>query len=227
MEPARQHAALVGDAPGIALASAGLAAVLEQEGDFTRADEAIEEALNQSHGPEQQALLLKQRLGLLLRAGHAQKAGRVFSRLRVLTEEHGLREQFIDAHMLIGDHDWATAKSRVQAARAYIAALAKSFELGLEVVVRVGAHTARQLQALPPDDRLQQIDRLERSLTPWLKQQIGEGQDSDAAAILLWPLRLARHATLAEAKGRSLSENQFVDFVHKELFESARKSSRK
>lgn len=220
---ARQHAVLVGDAAGAAQAYAGLAAILEQEGDFTHADQALQEALNHQHPPEEEALLLKRRLGVLLKDGNPQKAGKVFARLRALTEEHGLHEEAIDAHMLVGDHEWESGKSHTEAVKAYTAALAKSFELGLEIIVQVGVHTVQRLLSLGFESRLHHMDRIERSLETWLNRQTESERDAASVGVLLWPLRLARQVTLAAADGRTLSADQIADFLRDELFESAKR----
>jgi tetratricopeptide (TPR) repeat protein len=220
---ARQHAALIGDVAGAAKACAGLAEILEQEGDFTHADQALVEALTHEHTPEDEALLLKQRLGLLLKSDNPQKAGKVYARLRALTEEHGLREEAIDAHMLIGDHEWATRKSYAEAVKAYTAALAKSFELGLGIMVRVGSHIVQKLLLLASVQRIEQINRIQRSVETWLRHQVESEKDFGSAGVLLWPLRLASRVTIATAEGRSLSDKQIADFLREELFENARK----
>jgi tetratricopeptide (TPR) repeat protein len=108
---ARQHAVLVGATPMTALASRAVAEILEEEGDFTNADCALQEALATHHDPDEEATLLHQRLRVLLKLGNARKAGKVFSRLCKVTDDHALLEIAVDARMLVGDHEWSTCGS--------------------------------------------------------------------------------------------------------------------
>jgi hypothetical protein len=138
---ARQHALLVGDAGAAALASGALAEIFEQEGNYARADEALREALAQEQPPAGRAALLTQRIRTLLKQGKAHQVGKVFARLREVTEAHGLNEEAVNAHMLLGDHEWDAGTLRTEALKAFTAALAPAAALGLEVMVQVGMHT--------------------------------------------------------------------------------------
>ena len=185
---ARQHAVLVGATPMAPQASRAVAEILEEEGDFTNADRALQEALADRHDPEEEVSLLHQRLRVLLNLRNAEKAGRVFSRLCKLSDDHELRENAVDAHMLIGDHEWSIGRRYTQAVKHYTVALAKALELGLEEMVQVGAHISQKILLLPADGRLKQLDRMERSLQAWLKRQVGSSDDFDHAAVLLFLL---------------------------------------
>src|SRR5262249_12739425 len=145
------------------------------------------------------------------------------SRTLDLAKEHDFREEAIDAQMLMGDYQWGTPGSRIEALKAYTKALVTSFELGIEVMVRVGMHTFQQLFSIGADDRLPQIDRLERLLQAWLQRDLGPGNDLDTAAVLLWPLHVARRVTLATADGRSLSAQATTTILREEIFESVGK----
>jgi tetratricopeptide (TPR) repeat protein len=219
---ARQHALLVGDAAEAALAAGALANLFEQEADYIKADEVLREALARKPPPEQRAALLNQRLGVLLKAGKAQQAGKVFATIQRLTETDGLKAEAVDAHMLLGDHYWDTGKSRTEAVKAYTAALIPAAEVGLEVMVRTGIYTVQRLLSLEEESRLHEIDRIETSLQTWLKQQLGAKHATGAVAIALWPLRVARRCTLASRGGPALSERQVADVLREEVLGMAK-----
>jgi hypothetical protein len=119
--------------------------------------------------------------------------------------------------MLLGDHNWDTGKSRTEAVKAYTAALIPAAEVGLEVMVRTGMHTVQRLLSLEEQGRLWEIDRIEKSLQTWLKQQVGAKRMSGAVAVALWPLRVARRCTLASRGGHPLSERQMTDVLREEI----------
>jgi hypothetical protein len=100
-------------------------------------------------------------------------------------------------------------------------ALIPAAEVGLEVMVRTGLHTVQRLLSLEEEGRLQEIDRIEKLLQTWLKQQVGAKRMSAALAVALWPLRVARRFTLASGGGHALSERQMVDVLREEVFRMA------
>jgi hypothetical protein len=203
-----------------ALAAGALADLFEKEADYARSDAQLRDALTRERPPEQRAALLNQRLRVLLKAGTAQQAGRVFATIQELTEAEGLKAVAVDAHMFLGDHQWDTGKSRTEAVKTYTAALAPAAELGIDVVIRPGMHAVRRLLSLESEHRLREIGRIEKSLQTWLKGQAGAKRTSDAVTVALWPLRAARRLTLAPGGKQALSERQMVDVMSQEIFES-------
>jgi tetratricopeptide (TPR) repeat protein len=221
---AREHALLVDDEADAVLASGALAEILEREGDYSRADDLLREALTHEQPPEEEASLLAQRLRVLLKAGKAQQAGKVFARLREVTESHGLKEHAVDAHMLLGDHEWDTGKSRTEALKAYTVALGLAPELGLEVMVRVGMHTVRRLLSLDADGRLKEIARIGKAVQSWLERQVGPA-DFSAVAIALWPVRVARRIAGTPRGLRALNPQETTALLREEIFERTASST--
>jgi hypothetical protein len=124
--------------------------------------------------------------------------------------------------MMIGDHEWTERKSRFQAVKAYTIALFHSFELGWEVMFRVGAHTYEQLLTLPLQERLSHIDRIERSLKACLIRELGSHGELHCLEMLLWPVRLSRWITVAITNERVPSAKEITDFLRKVIFEPAK-----
>jgi tetratricopeptide (TPR) repeat protein len=222
-----QHAHSVGHTAEAALALGALANLFEQEADYVQADEALREAITWKQPPEQQAVLLNQRLALLLKAGKAQQAGKVFAAFQRLADTNGLSEEAVDAHMILGDHYWDTGKSRTDGFKAYTAALIPAAKVGLKVTIRAGMHTVQRLLSIEEEGRLQEIGRIEKSLETWLRQQAGAKRRSDAMVFALWPLRVARRSTLASNAGQALSPSQMADVLRQEIFESAQSKRHK
>jgi hypothetical protein len=215
---ARAHALLLGDAAEVALASAALASLFEQEADYVRADAALGKALALEQPAQQRAELLIQRLGVLLKAGKERQATKVFSAIQRLTNTENLRADAVDAHMLVGDHYWDTGKSKIEAMKAYTAAFVQAVRIDLSLAVRTGMHALQRLLSLDAEGRLDEINHLESSLKNWLNRQAETKHASRAVAIILWPLRLARRSTIASSNGRGLSQRQMLAALQQELF---------
>ena len=78
-----------------------------------------------------------------------------------------MKEDLVDLHMLIGDHEWDHGKSKAEAMKAYTAALFPAGELGLEVMIQTGMHSVKAAAPLPAADRIQQIEKLFVVLKTW------------------------------------------------------------
>jgi tetratricopeptide (TPR) repeat protein len=215
---ARRYAIAVGAVPEAAAASIALSDLFVQEEDYARADEVLKDALTGEPPPEQQAALLTRRLGVLLKSGKAQQAGKVFARLQSLTKQAGLHEEAVDVHMLLGDHEWDRGKSHIEALKAYTAALMPAAELGVDVMVRTGMHTIQRLLSIDSEQRLGEIDRIERALVAWLKQEVGAKRLADAVTVALWPLRVARRVTPSARAGPNVSARRMTEIIREEIF---------
>lgn len=220
------HAAkAVKDWESAASASAGLADLLDAEGDRDGADALLKAALSGDISNGQKASLLTQRLGLLLRAGQTRKASAVFRQIEELVGAAGLHEEAVNAHMLLGDHEWEHGKSRLEAMKAYIAAIVPASSISIEVMIQTGSHAIKRLLSLDPPDRSKQIERIQVGLQGWLSKEVGPTKIADAERIMLWPLRIALHIS-QDPNGTAMSSSRaMTHLLQAELFNSVENPS--
>jgi tetratricopeptide (TPR) repeat protein len=176
---------------GSADAASALAAVYQKSGTYAKSDTVLKQALRKPLPANTRASLLIQRLGMLLKARRNRPASRVFKQIQELCRSEDLKKELADAHMLIGDHEWDHGMSKEGAMKAYIAALVPAGEIGLEVMVKTGAHATQRLLTLRGDDNAQQIEGILGRMESWLRQQVGKKDTGAACRVLLWPLRIA------------------------------------
>jgi hypothetical protein len=93
-------------------------------------------------------------------------------------------------------------------------------------MIRTGMHTVQRLLSLE-EGRMEEIERIEKSLQTWLKQQAGGKRASGAVAVALWPFRVARRSILASDSGHALSDQQMVDVLCEEVFGSVQSKREK
>jgi tetratricopeptide (TPR) repeat protein len=215
---ALQTAEAVNDAESAASASGGLAELLAEDGDWDGADDLLKKALKTGLTNERKAKLLAQRLRLLLTAGRNRQAGSVFRQIQDVTSAAGLSKESVDVHMMLGDHEWDHGKSKTDAMKAYIAALSPASALGIEVMIQTGAHAMQRLLTLDIADRVQQIERMQRTLQGWLAKEVGPKKQRGAEALALWPLRVALRMIRDPKDPSLLSTKQMSKLLEEEIF---------
>jgi tetratricopeptide (TPR) repeat protein len=209
----------VNDNESAASAAGSLAELLEEEADWDGADDLLKKVLATEVSNKHKAALLIQRLSLLLRAGRKRQAGSVFRQIQDLTSAAGLNEESVDAHMMLGDHEWEYGKSKTKAMNAYIAAFIPASAIGIGVMIQTGMHAMRRLVTWNVADRVQQIERVRRALQGWLAKEVRSDKQHDAEAIALWPLRIAIRIA-GNQKDLALSDTkQMMKLLEEEIFE--------
>ena len=175
-----------------------------------------------SNGPK--VALLRQRLGMLLRAGDNRRAGSVFRQIQDISGEAGLNAELVDAHMLLGDHEWDHGKSRTEAMKAYIAALVPASAIGIEVMIQTGTHALQRLLSIDPANRVLQIERIHSSLQKWLLRHVGDEQSDVSSQMALWPLRIALHIA-RDPNGQVMSSSrEMTKLLETEIFDVIRRN---
>lgn len=213
-----------GDVEAAASASGGLAQLLEAEGNEDDADDLLKQALATNLCDDQKASLLAQRLRLTLKAGRSRQAGVLFRQIQDLTNSAGLHEKAVDAYVLLGDHEWDHGNSKTEAMKAYIAALVSASAIGFDVMIQTGMHAMQRLLTLNSIGRVQQLERMQRTLQGWLAKESGGEMQRDTEAMVLWPLRIALRIA-HDPNDLSLSSPKQMTKILEEIFEfSARQS---
>ena len=214
---ALQAAQAINDVESAASASGGLAELLEEDGDWHGADELLKKALSTGIANKQRAILLIQRLHLLLSVGRNREAGSVFRQIRKVSGSLGVSKESVDALMLLGDHEWEHGKSKTEAMKAYIAAILRASAIGVEVMIQTGAYVMQRLLTLDVADRAQQIQRMERTLQVWLAKDIGAKNRRDAEAIAMWPIRIALRISRNPKDPSLSSAKQMTNLLREEI----------
>jgi tetratricopeptide (TPR) repeat protein len=212
-----QSAAPTGNSVACADAASALADMYQKNGEHDQSDALLKQALGKALPTDRRVALLIQRLRILLNAGKSRPASRLFKQIERLCESEGLKEQLVDTHMLLGDHEWDHGKSKAGAMKAYIAALVPAWEIGLDVVIQTGAHAIQRLLTIRGDDVAQQIERIIGKLEAWLDKQVGFKDIDTVRRVLLWPVRIGLRIA-GEPKGVALlSEARMVTMLREEI----------
>ena len=196
----------------VACFSSDLAEVYQIQKRNKLSDRELRQAIANEEDPEGLAMLLVQRLGVLLDDNREKVAEQVFHGAKCLISKHNFSELYIDLHMVLGDHMWkGEYESKLNAMQAYIVALGESFSNNTDVVVEIAARITQQLLQVTAGKADKLFDRLEKDITKWLVEEHGEVDH--AMQFLLWPLRAARKMYRYRKNPRQLRKvvDQFVE----------------
>ena len=202
----------------VALCSAALAEIYNKENKLQLSDGELESAFQAEDDPEGKALILLQRVDVLLAAKNEMLAEKVFHTACSLADAHGFNEIYIDLHMRIGDYYWGKgSRSQFNGMQAYIAVLPKALQIDFDTFVKVGAHAIGRLFSIENSKRIKRIDILHKRLSEWISKQIEISEAGDIAKWLLWPVRSARELCLTLQQGRTLSDQTITDILDNEF----------
>jgi tetratricopeptide (TPR) repeat protein len=201
--------------------AAALAECLAEAGQFARAGDVIATTLSSETAGRRKVPLLTARLKLLLRTGKRPQAGRVFTQATRLAEAEGMKEELVDLHMVLGDHDWQGGKSKLEALKAYTAALPPACNISFEVMIQTGAHVVRQLLNLPEGERASRIEGFLAKLKSWLAGQVPKKQYADAERAILWPVRVALRVVQTGQDLSAIPARTLTGYVTEELLGTA------
>ncbi len=217
-QKAKQAAMRVGERTTVAISSAALAEIYKEEHNLKAANDELEDSFRHEDDPEGKALILLQRINILLDAKKAKRAKKIFDQARTIIEKHGFKEAYVDLHMAFGDYYWAQRPhSQFSAMQAYIAAMAKAIELDIDTFFKVGLHIFKQLFAIEAKTRIRRINLLYKRLSAWLIKQTGTSEDDLIINHTLWPLRVARRVSFAVRKGHNFSDPEIIEIFKGEI----------
>ena len=200
---AKQAAKNVGDREAYALCAAALAETYEKLGERGLSDAELRGAIRHADVPERRALLMLQRIRLLLGVNKERAVEKLYVEAKALIKEHGLVGVDVDLHVALGDYEWETPRGdRANGMKAYIAAMLASLEISEEACGEVGGHIVRQVISARSRLTEEKLGRIERDLTKWLREQAGS--TGEVVSWALWPLRIGRRARRAVAEGEGM-----------------------
>ena len=168
-----------------------LADISYKEGDFMSAAKEIAKVSMEGLDKKAQAILLIEKIRILIDSNQGNKASRLFNIAAKLTSELQLKQDYVDLFMMIGDFYWNKGKSgQLEAMKCFLAAMTNSVE-NMDYFVMIGIDMANLLYDLPIEYRLKRIETLEVRLSIYLKKKLRA--NNRQVSRILWPIELAKN----------------------------------
>ena len=200
----------------VARCSVELAEIYKSLGRAETADAHLAAALQNEGDPKLRASILIDRLDLLLAANKSKKAANVFAQARRLVAQEGSKEQAVDLHMKLGDHQWVK-RAHFNALQRYAVAAVESLSISGEAYSEVTGHISGRLLRMSGKNRSRRIEALQNRLSRWLVTQVSPRQLSVVSRIVLWPLKVVSQLTRRLQEGELPSDALFEEVVGAEL----------
>lgn len=188
---ARVRATSLGDLEYASFCTSQEARTLAKPGKAPLSEATLRCALAIEKDPNRRANLLIQMLELSLRKKSARAAQATLDEAVKLCEQYKLREQTVQLHLLVGDHDLAEAKyeEKLNAFKAYVVALMNSIEADPGEMGAVASHIIFKLAAADSPLTEASIKSLVSDLREYIMARAPNADQ--IVRLLLWPFRMA------------------------------------
>lgn len=207
------NAKRVNDEFAIALSAGALAEEHDMAGRPEQADDYCRLALEHENDPELRATLLVQRLSLLLQMGKEKEASEVFAEIEAVSSNKKASNEYVDALLLVGDHNWKDAIE--EGVKAYIAAMSSAAGSKKDRFFEIGCMLADRLVATGRQKGRPRVVECERSIEQWLRHD--HGVASANSDMLLWPFRVAARVSHRFGDRSDINEDEWGEIVQEEV----------
>lgn len=210
----------VGDDDALALSAGALAEIHSDAERLEEANEYYQSALEHERDSGLRVTLLVQRMDVLLRLKKDREASQVFDEVQRLAAGGKSQDDYIDALVMMGDHNWMEGESRIEALKAYVAAMAVCAGADIERFYEIGGMISVRLSQIDSKDKGRRIAALRRCIVRWLEQEQGVDLKKENGDVLLWPFPVATRLVTGDQYGE-FDEDEFVAIVEDEISKAA------
>lgn len=212
-----ESAVRIGDDYAIALSSGALAEAHDDLGELKKADAHYETALKYEGDDALRIQLLLERLGILLQLKREKDVESVFEEIRSLAKNEEFLDEYINAHVMLGDFNWTEGNLLEEGLKAYLAAMAASGGDHIERYFEIGARTTMRLAHIGGRNKEAKLKQLGDTTIKWLKEEQGIGEKSKNRKYLLWPFSAALRLIHSGSTKPEPDEEEFATILEEEF----------